>query len=107
MTNQEYTSFIGGKIFFPLSISLFKNRFKSKKSLVTISFFNSFNQLSCKVSISNFKRSFCSSVSVLTQASLSNLIAGREAVASVEVEPDVPLELVAVTVVFAEEAAAF
>lgn len=83
-TNQEYTSSAGGNIFFPASCSFFKNLFNSKKSLLVISSFNSFNQLSCRVPISNARRSFCSALNVLTHASLSNFFTGVEAVAGLD-----------------------
>ena len=75
-TNQEYTSSAGGNIFFPVSCSFFKNFFNSRKLLLVTSFFNSFSQLSSRVPISKANKSFCSALSVLTQASLSNFIAG-------------------------------
>jgi hypothetical protein len=75
--NQEYTSSRGGNTFFPESNCPFKNLFNSKNSRLVTSSLNSFNQLSCSVLISSFNNSFCSSVKVLTQASLLNLMAGK------------------------------
>lgn len=72
-TYQEYTSSMGGKIVFPLSFSFFKNLFRSKKSLVSISSFNCASQLSCNVSISKVSNSLCSGVNFASHFSLSNL----------------------------------
>lgn len=60
----------------PSSFSFFKNLFRSKNSFVSTSSLRYANQLSCKVSISNFSSSFCSSVSFASHASLSNFTAG-------------------------------
>lgn len=78
---HEYTSAAGGKIFFPLSCSRFRNLFRSKNSLVSTSSFNCASQLSSKVAISNAKRSFCSGVSFSTHFCLSNFTAGAVAAA--------------------------
>lgn len=69
---QEYTSSSGGNIVFPLSFSFFKNLLRSKNSLDSISSFNCDNQLSCRVSISSFSSSFCSSFSFSSHLALSN-----------------------------------
>jgi len=92
-TNQEYTSFIGGKIFLPPSCSRFRNFFSSRNSLLVTSSFNSFSQLSSSVSISNFSNSLCSSVNFFTHASLSNFTAaGESRVVSVPVPAAFVLE---------------
>lgn len=72
LTYQEYTSSIGGKIVLPASFSFFKNLFRSRNSLLTISSFNCANQLSCSVSISSVNNSFCSSFSFSSHFALSN-----------------------------------
>jgi len=72
----------------------------SKKSFVRISSFNSFNQLSCSVSISKPSRSFCSAVSFATQAALSNFtgvgVTVVEALGSVREAPGETVAVVAV-----------
>ena len=73
VTHHEYTSAAGGKIFFPLSCSLFRKRFSSRKSFVTISSFNWDSHVSSKDAISSASRSFCSGVSFSTHFPLSNL----------------------------------
>ena len=76
VTHQEYTSAAGGKIFFPLSCSFFRKRFRSRKSFVTISSFNCDSHVSSKDAISSASRSFCSGVSFSTHFPLSNLGSG-------------------------------
>lgn len=90
---QEYTSAAGGKIFFPLSCSLFRKRFRSRKSLVTTSSFSWDSQLSSSDAISKASRSFCSGVSFSTHFALSNFgmdaaDAAGEGAAAVEVKMD-------------------
>ena len=76
VTHQEYTSAAGGKIFFPLSCSFFRKRFRSRKSFVTISSFNCDSHVSSNDAISNASKSFCSGVSFSTHFPLSNLGSG-------------------------------
>lgn len=85
---QEYTSAAGGKIFAPASCSFFRNRFRSRNSLVNISSFNSFSQVSSSVSISNPSSSFCSGVNFLTQASLSNLVGAGSGAATLDLSEE-------------------
>ena len=73
MTHHEYTSAAGGKIFFPLSCSDLRKRFRSRKSFVTISSFNWDSHVSSSDAISSASRSFCSAVSFSTHLLLSNL----------------------------------
>lgn len=92
-TDHEYTSAAGGKIFFPLSCSFFRKRFKSRKSFVTTSSFSWDSQLSSREAISSASRSFCSGVSVSTHFALSNFANGaadaaRDGAAAVEVKMD-------------------
>ena len=88
-TYHEYTSAAGGKIFFPASFSLFRKRFRSRKSLLTTSSFSCASQLSSSDAISSASRSFCSAVSFSTHLALSNLGAGSAtAAAAVAVKTD-------------------
>ena len=73
-THQEYTSALGGNIVLPLSASFFRNLFSSRNSGFVISSFKDPSQLSCIVSISSLSSCFCSSVSLSTQAALSNFV---------------------------------
>ena len=75
-THHEYTSAAGGKIFFPLSCSFFRKRFRSRKSFVTISSFNWDSHVSSRDAISSASRSFCSGVSFSTHFPLSNFGSG-------------------------------
>ena len=68
--NQEYKSSAGGKICLPASLSFFKKRFKSRKSLVRTSSFSTASQLSCNDMISIASRSFCSGVNFSIHFSL-------------------------------------
>lgn len=79
LTYHEYTSAAGGKIFFPLSCSFFRKRFKSRNSFVTISSFNWDSQVSSNEVISSASKSFCSGVSFSTHFALSNLGNGAAA----------------------------
>ena len=93
MTYHEYTSAAGGKIFFPLSCSFFRKRFKSRKSFVITSSFSWDSQLSSKEAISSASKSFCSGVSFSTHFALSNLGTGaagsaEDEAAAVEVNMD-------------------
>ena len=88
MTHHEYTSAAGGKIFFPLSCSFFRKRFRSRKSFVTISSFNCDSHVSSNDAISNASRSFCSGVSFSTHFPLSNL--GKGAAFASAAAADVP-----------------
>ena len=83
LTYHEYTSAAGGKIFFPLSCSFFRKRFKSRNSFVTISSFNWDSQVSSNEVISSASKSFCSGVSFSTHFALSNLGNGAAASAGV------------------------
>lgn len=56
----------------PSSFSFFRKRFSSRKSLFNTSSFSCASHESCRLLISSWSRSFCSSVSFSTQASLSN-----------------------------------
>jgi len=58
---HAYTSLAGGNIFCPLSCSRFKNRLSSRKLELVISSLSSLSQVSCRLSISNTSRFFCSS----------------------------------------------
>lgn len=60
----------------PPSFSFFRNLFKSRNSFETTSSFKTPSQLSCRVSISSLRRSFCSSESLATHTSLSNTTDG-------------------------------
>lgn len=70
--DHEYTSSIGGNTFFPPSVSFFRNLFRLRNSDVVTSSLRWASQDSCKVSISSFSSSFCSSESLATHATLSN-----------------------------------
>lgn len=63
----------GGNICLPLSFSFFRKVFRPINAGLVTSSFNSFSQLSCNVSISNFNSSFCSSVKLSTHFSLSKV----------------------------------
>lgn len=71
---QLYTSSEGGKTFFPDVTSDMRKRFRFRKSFEVISSFSTLNQLSCRVSISSFRRDFCSSVRLLIHLSLSKVV---------------------------------
>lgn len=98
-TYQEYTSAAGGKIFFPLSCSFLRKRFKSRKSFVTISSFSCDSQLSSREAISSASKSFCSGVSFSTHFPLSNFANGAAAsagggAAAVDVKMDAVMAVV-------------
>ena len=104
-TYHEYTSAAGGNIFFPLSCSFLRKRFKSRKSLVTTSSFNWASQLSSSDAISNASRSFCSGVSFSTHFALSNFGNGAAdsagiGAAGVEVKMDAVVVAVVAVVCF-------
>ena len=108
-THHEYTSAAGGKIFFPLSCSFFRKRFRSRKSFVTISSFNWDSHVSSRDAISSASRSFCSGVSFSTHLPLSNFGSGAAfasaadgAAAGADVKMDAAV-VVADTVDFWEE----
>lgn len=63
----------------PSSFSFFRKRFRSRNLGVRISSLRWANQLSWRVSISSFRRSRCSSVSLATHFALSKLVAGAGA----------------------------
>jgi len=72
--DQEYTSSAGGKIFFPEARSDFRKRLRERNSGVTSSSFRWASQDSWRVAISRVKSSFCSGVSLATQAFLSKVL---------------------------------
>lgn len=73
MSYQLYTSEEGGKTFFPDWISLWRNLFRLRNSLETISSFNTLSQLSCRVSISSFSSCLCSSLKASIHFCLSKM----------------------------------
>ena len=81
-TDQEYTSGAGGKICFPAWCSCLRKRLSSRNEGLVTSSLRGPSHDSCRYSISNASRSFCSGLSFSTHFALSNLVVGADAEAA-------------------------